>query len=325
MISNSVETKSSELVSILVPVYNRQKYIRETLLSALSQTYENIEVVVVDNCSCDDTWKICCEVASNDSRVKVFRNEVNVGPVKNWKKCVDCATGKYAKFLWSDDLIDSEFINETIKYIKENKDVGFVFSCVEIFDDSSLVKHRRYCIGGTGIYSTSRYILGALFGNNYPFSPGCALFRLSDLKKNLVVDIPNNVGSDFSMHAVGNDLLIFLLTANDYTKFAYVNKPLSLFRKHSDSISLKTKIGDLVLCYDFVKAHFVENFRQDLMVEMNSRIMVDLFKFKAKNSIKFQKISEFYMKNNDYKYSKSYVLLRVPYILKHILKNNITL
>jgi glycosyltransferase involved in cell wall biosynthesis len=286
-------------VSILIPVYNREKLIEETVQSAMNQNYEDIEIIVVDNKSTDATWQVLEKLASKDERIKIFQNETNIGPVRNWKRCIDEASGEYGKILWSDDLIAPEFIEKTVPYL-ENKDVGFVFTGTEIFIDGTDEKTSHYFIGESGIYESKNYINGVLFDENYPVSPGCALFRLKDLRKNLLVDIPNKVNSDFSMHAIGNDLLIYLLTANQYKKFAFVNEKLSFFRAHEGSISILSNDGKLPLHYNLASAYFVENFRSDLAKKLNV-VIWNLLRVYQNTSQKFNLnvISDFYMKNND--------------------------
>ena len=220
--------------------------------------------------------------------------------VKNWRKCLDYAAGEYAKILWSDDLIAPDFIEKTVPWIKD-KDVGFVFSGTEIFYNSSNKKIDYFFIGKSGIYNSEKYINGALFEGNYPVSPGCALFRLVDLKKNLMIDVPNKVNSDFAMHAIGNDLLIFLLTANQYSKFAFVNEKLSFFRTHEGSISIQSNNGKLPLHYVLAKAYFVENYRRDLIKKMNTDIWIHLKIFtSASKKYKLGQIEHFYMNNTEF-------------------------
>ena len=79
----------SPRVSILIPVYNREALIGECIQSALFQTFTDFEVIIVDNASTDNTWGICQRFAEQDKRVRVFRNEKNIGPVRNWRRCVD--------------------------------------------------------------------------------------------------------------------------------------------------------------------------------------------------------------------------------------------
>ncbi|QIV94848.1 glycosyltransferase family 2 protein [Allofrancisella frigidaquae] len=288
------------LVSILIPVYNREHLIEETVQSALAQTYENIEIIIVDNKSTDKTWDILQKLASKDDRIKIFQNETNIGPVRNWKRCIDEASGEYGKILWSDDLIAPEFLEKTLPYL-ENHDVGFVYTKTEIFQNNGSNESDVFCMGESNTYSSESYINGVLFDVNYPVSPGCALFRLKDLKSNLLVNIPNKVNSDFSMHAIGNDLLIFLLTAHQYKKFAFVNEKLSFFRAHADSISVKSDDGKLPLHYALVKAYFIENYRDSLIRKNNvmvSWLLVKYSKFTYKYNLR--NISDFYVLNKNF-------------------------
>ena len=298
-------------VSILIPVYNREKYIKEAVLSALNQTYKDIEIVIVDNRSTDNTWEILKDLAKNDQRIKIFQNETNIGPVKNWKRCIDEATGEYGKILWSDDLIASNFLEKTILFLEKNDDIGFVYTGTEIFVDGTSKKIDAYFIGDTGVYNNEQYINGVLFGRNYPVSPGCALFRLSDLKNNLLVDIPNKIGSDFSMHAIGNDLLIFLLTAHQYRKFAFVNEKLSFFRAHDGSISIQSHNGKLPLHYDIAKASFIENFREDLIPKFNDNIWLHLKEYPDAKQYNMNSLEDFYIKNQNFEVDWNWVTINI--------------
>lgn len=305
----------NKLVSILIPVYNRENLIEETVQSALNQTYKNIEIIVVDNQSTDNTWEILQKLASQYERIKIFQNERNIGPVRNWKRCIDEANGEYGKILWSDDLIAPQFLEKTVPYL-ENEDVGFVFTGTEIFIDGTNKQSSHYFIGETSLYESEQYVNGVLFDENYPVSPACALFRLKDLQINLLVDIPNKVNSDFSMHAIGNDLLIFLLTAHQYKNFAFVNEKLSFFRAHEGSISIQSNDGKLPLHYNLASSYFVENYRKDLVKKQNV-ILWNLLRVYKNSSRKFNlnKISDFYMINT--KFSLDYLLL-IKKVIKKI-------
>lgn len=259
------------LVSILIPVYNRGSIIAETIQSAINQLYENIEVIIVDNASTDDTWFIIKRFAEMDSRVKVYRNKVNIGPVGNWLKCIEYAKGDYGKILWSDDLISPDFISKTLPLLKKN--VAFVYTAVHFFFDNKSDKVLlRYDLNRTGHVSSLFYIDGVLNSKDFPVSPGCAIFRMDDIRKNLWLNIPNKMGSNFSVHAIGNDLLLFLLTANEYKLIGHVAEPLSYFRSHSGSITTSTNAGNIELNYSIVKAFFTEKYYPKLKKYVASQI-----------------------------------------------------
>lgn len=277
--------RSNGLVSILIPVYNRENLIAETIQSAISQSYKNIEIIIVDNASTDNTWNIVSSFLEQDARIKAYKNESNIGPVRNWLRCVEEASGVFGKILWSDDLISPDFIEKTLALF--NKDVGFVYTGANTFNDNSYYDcSTHYLLSKTGLYSSTVYIEKALFGGGIPVSPGCAIFRLEDIKKNLLIQIPNKINSDFSSHAIGNDLLLFLLVANQYEYFGHIAEPLSFFRAHNESISISSDAIKLSLFYLLAKAHFVENFQLEYLNLFAAKLQSFLWRHK-KNTIKY--------------------------------------
>ena len=93
------------IVSILTTVYNREKYIAECIESVLASTYHDWEMIIVDDCSSDNSVAIAREYEKKDARIKVFVNETNLGDYPNRNKAASLATGKYIKYLDADDLI----------------------------------------------------------------------------------------------------------------------------------------------------------------------------------------------------------------------------
>ena len=234
-------------VSIMIPVYNRKIYIGECIQSALDQTVQNFEIVIVDNASDDGTWEICQHFALKDERIRIFRNDENIGPVRNWKRCFDEARGVYGKLLFSDDLIYPEYLEKTITYLKD-PGIGFVFTDIKVgpTDDgkdllvTSLLKNGKV---RSEEYIKLSYINGAV-----PKSPGAALFRLSDMRNNLIWNIPSPSMNDFLSYGAGPDVLLYLLIANKYPNVARVGEALCYFRGHKNSITV-TIFGEKVASY----------------------------------------------------------------------------
>ena len=114
-------------VTIMIPTYNQEDYIMEAIQSVLSQNYKNLEVVVCDDCSQDNTWNLINSI--QDKRLKIYRNKKNIGRVKNYRKLLyELATGDFVINLDGDDyFIDNSYIEKAMELIRKY-DLDLVFS-----------------------------------------------------------------------------------------------------------------------------------------------------------------------------------------------------
>ena len=110
---------SEPKISIIIPVYNVEKYLRECLDSCINQTLEDIEIICVDDCSPDDSYKILEEYHQKDSRIKIFRQEENKKQGAARNRGLEIATGEYVWFVDSDDYIDTKACEILYGAIKE--------------------------------------------------------------------------------------------------------------------------------------------------------------------------------------------------------------
>lgn len=241
--------KDEALVSILIPTYNREKYIAEALDSALAQTYENIEIIVSDNASTDRTVDIVNEYIKRDARIRLFQNEENVGPVLNWKVCLDQACGVYSKILWSDDLIAPDYLVKTIGLFEEEGELAFVFTKVQVGETLNKIESTLYnAFETTGIYPSSDFVNGIMQQAPLPCSPGCAIFKTKVLKNSFVMENDLFVNR-YLENGAGPDLLMFLMAARLVPMFGYISDPLSFFRDHAASITIASDSQQLGLDY----------------------------------------------------------------------------
>ena len=132
------------LVSVITPVYNHEKYIAQTIQSILDQTYQNWEMLIVDDCSKDGSWDIIQEWAKKDSRIKAFRNEENKGLIPNWKFLIDNSKGEYISFLEGDDLFSPENLQSKIEVFEKYSRLGMVYCNFEVIDDNKLVTTKDF-------------------------------------------------------------------------------------------------------------------------------------------------------------------------------------
>lgn len=128
---------TKDLVSIITPTYNCGPFIAETIASAQAQTYTNWEMIIVDDCSTDNTKAIVDEIAEKDPRVKYYCLEENSGAAVARTRAMALAEGEYMAFLDSDDLWLPEKLEMQIAFMRDN---GYAFSCTayeQIDEDSN--------------------------------------------------------------------------------------------------------------------------------------------------------------------------------------------
>ncbi|MBT8583025.1 glycosyltransferase [Polynucleobacter paneuropaeus] len=116
------------LVSIGMPVYNSENYIREALESLLSQTFVDFELIISDNSSTDKTLQICREYASRDARIICIAQDKNIGPTANFNYVLNNSRAKYFMWAASDDRWHHECLEKFVGVLKANKLYGLVFS-----------------------------------------------------------------------------------------------------------------------------------------------------------------------------------------------------
>lgn len=112
------------LVSVCVPVYNGERYLRESLDSIINQSYKDLDILVVNDCSTDNSTTIINEYQAVDSRIRLIHNMQNLGLVGNWNRCISEASGSYIKLHFQDDMMCDDTIEKMMALaVSENVDV----------------------------------------------------------------------------------------------------------------------------------------------------------------------------------------------------------
>ena len=151
-------TDNKPLVSIGMPVYNAERYIRQALDSLLAQDYKNFELIISDNASTDHTPEICQGYVARDKRIRYYRNKMNLGSFRNFNRVAELSSGKYIMFAAYDDLWDSTFISRCVPILEENPEVVLVYSqAVLIGPDGSQIGLRNNPIDTRGMSAVHRY------------------------------------------------------------------------------------------------------------------------------------------------------------------------
>lgn len=244
----------SKLVSIVMPNYNYAQFIRKALDSALEQTYENIEIIVVDDKSTDNSLEIIEEYVKKDPRVKSYPNAKNLGVVASHNRCVELAKGEYVVVLSSDDYLHPDFVKESVAYLEKYPSAGMIATDIWYVDNDGTVTSPE------PFYPESFFCEGKyqckvwLFTNT--FVPSQVLFR-----KSAVLD--PEIGGAFSYLAdtfIDTELWFRLCMKYD---FVYLKKKLAYYRMHLGSYSKSYENMKYFLQFYLARKRFGELIRHD--------------------------------------------------------------
>ncbi len=227
-----MRTNKTPFVSIGMPVYNGERYIKQALDSLLSQDYDNFELIISDNASTDSSPDICLEYKNKDGRVKFYRNDKNIGPNDNFNRVFELSSGQY--FMWAacDDLWTPNYISSLVKALASDKNAVLAFSQLNNIDENGNIC-REY--PNLHLLSSKAPLPDRL--NNIIW------FREEDGKANLVYGL---IRSDilkkidiFKSYGFGNwgvdYLLVFRLAL--FGKFLFVNDSCFYKRLTEENIS----------------------------------------------------------------------------------------
>ena len=131
----------SNLVSIITPCFNSENYISQAIQSVLNQTHQNWELLLVDDCSSDETFSIISNFASQDSRIKAFKLDKNSGAGVARNFAIQQASGNFIAFLDADDLWKSEKLEKQLHFM-QTQNIPFTFSFYETIDEKGNLRNE---------------------------------------------------------------------------------------------------------------------------------------------------------------------------------------
>jgi glycosyltransferase involved in cell wall biosynthesis len=223
---------SNPLVSIGIPTYNRADgKLRDVIERALGQTYQNVEVIVSDNCSTDHTPELVQSII--DPRLRYFRQDINKGPNNNFNFCLQQARGEYFLLFHDDDMIDHDFVEVCISSLKPDQTVGAIFTGVRIIDehDNVLEEHVN---NGAGL-SPVEFIMG-WFESKTVLYLCSTLYNTARLKE---------VGGFSSKNNLYDDLVPTFILATKYGRVDVVEVKAG-FRRHQENTGSTVPIRNWV-------------------------------------------------------------------------------
>lgn len=231
------------MISIIVPVYNAEKYLRRCIDSVLAQTYTNFELLLINDGSKDKSGKICDEYASRDSRIRVFHKE-NAGVSRARNLGLDNAKGEWLTFIDSDDWVREDFLQKRLDLaLKEGSDVAYCdFEYIYTRHNEYCKAAKQSCVKAATINS---WIMSRM-AYSWMILAKRALFDKYNLR--YIEDL--RFGEDFNL------IIKLILYAN---KTSYVQEALYYYNKQNES-SAMTKLhlyrddlrivySDLIECF----------------------------------------------------------------------------
>lgn len=132
----------SDKVSVITASYNAGRFIEETIKSVLEQTYDNLELIIIDDCSTDNTEEIVKKYMKIDLRVKFYKLEKNSGAAVVRNTALEKAKGRFIAFLDSDDVWDRDKLEKQINFMKKNN-YGFSFTSYRLMSEKGLLLNKE--------------------------------------------------------------------------------------------------------------------------------------------------------------------------------------
>jgi glycosyltransferase involved in cell wall biosynthesis len=173
----------ADLVSVAMAIYNGKRYLKEQIDSILGQSHRHIELVIVDDASTDGSYELASEIASHDSRIRLERNEHNLGYAANFIKALSLTKGPSAAFADQDDVWRPEKIETLLKLLNENPENRLAYSDLEVVDERLNRTHRSFW-REAGIRPLSGRPDERIFLRNP--APGCSMLFRGDIRDRFV-------------------------------------------------------------------------------------------------------------------------------------------
>lgn len=249
-----------DLVSIITPLYNSEKYIKETIESVLNQTYKNWEMIIVDDCSKDLGSEIVKLYQAKDKRIKLLELSKNLGGAGARNKAIEESQGRFIAFLDSDDIWKKEKLEKQINFMKKNK-YEFTFTKYERIDENSKKLNQISIIPEKINYK------GML--KNDPI--GC-LTAIYDTKFIGKIYLPNiKINQDYA-------LWLEILKKIEFAYGLKIN--LAEYRVRKNSLS-KSKIKKIKYVWEMYRKYNKQNFYKSIYFLINT-IIYSIFDLKMK-------------------------------------------
>lgn len=227
-------------VTIVIPTYNRAKYLKEAINSVLSQKFDDFELFILDNASKDNTTEVVKKFT--DKRIKYIRNDVNIGGINNINKGLTLGSGKYIIIFHDDDIMLSDMLRSEVAILDNNVDVVLVATNINYINDKNeIIKRNIIKIKKDTIYKQKEYIEKFLKMESQIPCPSVML------RRSFIRD--NNFHFKSDVGPAADNYLWFEMNLLN-KKFYLISEPLLNYRIHEGQDS---NTSSLNMCLLFLK------------------------------------------------------------------------
>ncbi|MFD0931604.1 glycosyltransferase family 2 protein [Psychroflexus salinarum] len=235
------------MVSVIIPNYNHFEYLTQRIDSVISQTYNNIEIIILDDCSLDNSRDIIEQYKNHPKVSTVVYNKENSGSVfRQWTKGIKLAKGEYIWIAESDDFAEPELLSKMIPVLDQDKEIGLIYCNSNVIYDKNNANKRLYTLNDlrrymfkTPTWDSSFIMDGKLFLQKY-LSKKCVINNASAVvMRKDALDLAN---VNLEQFRYAGDWAAYNNISMNF-KIAFINETLSNYRDHVSNTSKKAFIN----------------------------------------------------------------------------------
>lgn len=251
-------------VSVLVPVFNAERYLAECLESILAQDFPDFEIIIADDASSDGSVEIIKSFAARDSRIVWWKNSKNLGQAANCNACLKAAKGEYIKFVHADDILISPLAIRKLAAALDANPAASLAACRQHFTRTDLDSREPHIFSDHSCCSNGRQVIISCLERdaNLIGNPTVTLFRRSQAQRGF--DPQFNLLVDW-------ELWFYLLEQGD---FVFLAETLATWRLHGKQLSAVTRgPDDLLLVRNYYAKPWLQAAATKRMLFIQSRAL----------------------------------------------------
>lgn len=238
------------LITICIPNYNGGEYLKQCIDSVLNQEYQNIEIIISDNKSNDNSYEIL-ELYKNEKKIKIIYQEKFLPMTTHWNIFKDFINGELVFWMSSDDIILKDCLSYVVRMYNKDRNMKAIFFEYDIIDEMNNVCNKIPFYEQSALIDSKEYFNIFLKGNNFPLSTCVMTKRIFD-----------DIGGFNEKYNFCSDWFMWLsITEKDYEyKIGYIREKVALYRIHSSNETNKNIISkNAIHEIEIMKAYFIKN------------------------------------------------------------------